>query len=138
MGGVVGYVLGDKGIGGSRRGEEGACWGEVLNVGWGLLFEAQGSRAWVRYASAYQLATSGGSPERVSSFSMICDLPVEPYFSFIPIIHVSYLACIFLFLMSSSRSPDSNRQRPFHTFLPIPFRPFLCLLSAIDAMETIA
>ena len=33
VGGVVGYVLGDKGIGGSRRGEEGASWGEVSNVG---------------------------------------------------------------------------------------------------------
>jgi len=29
----VGYVFGDNGTGGSRRGEEGASWGEVSNVG---------------------------------------------------------------------------------------------------------
>jgi len=29
----VGYVFGDSGTGGSRRGEEGASWGEDSNVG---------------------------------------------------------------------------------------------------------
>ena len=56
-GGGYGYDVGEEGIGGSRRGEEGArALGDTGSyVGCVLLlFDAQGNRAWVRYASVSQ------------------------------------------------------------------------------------